>query len=150
MNYAPCGTAAQLRSAQALFDNAAPIDAPDDEISEADAPGLAAELIRSTPAAWSRWLQIECDADRATLCPFMLARVLRSGSRDLCVPELLALLMTCNTADLAQVRWQLVERFDAAHREQAEADAAEMLAEQERQRRRLREEAADRMPELWA
>jgi len=117
-----------------------------EEISEDDAPDLAADLIRSTPAVWSQWLDAECNDDRDTLCPVTLTRILRSELRGLCVPELLVLLMTCPEKDMQQVRWQLVERFDAAHKAQAAEDAADMLREQRRQQRL----AAQDWPELWS
>jgi hypothetical protein len=119
---------------------------PEDYISPEDAPTIAADLIRSTPAAWAAWLQVECAADTGPLCYVTLTRALRTGSRRLSVPELLALVACGYDADLPQVRYQLAEAFNSAHREQAEEDAAAMLAEQARQER----EAAEVEPELWA
>ena len=139
MNTSPCGTAAELRAAQAVFDNASPDEAFDDYVSENDAKSLAADLIRGTPAAWSQWLDATCNDDRTPLYAIELARVLRSGSRDLQVPELLALLMNCNDADLAQVRWQLVQHFDAANSADAEEMAADILRAQDREQREQRE-----------
>jgi hypothetical protein len=138
MNIAPCGTAAQLRSAQARHDSLAEPEAVEGEhISEADAPDLAADLIRSTPATFAAWLAKECAGATESLDWYSLTKQQHRGDR-LTVPQLLAVVV-CGFDVPARkaAHFELVQRFDAAHAEQAKQDAADMLDAQEREAREI-------------
>jgi hypothetical protein len=137
MNIAPCGTAAQLRRAQASHDARSEPEPDETHIAEADAPDLAADLIRSTPATFASWLARECAGSTESLDWYALTKQQHRGDR-LTVPQLLAVVI-CGFDVPARkaAHFELVQRFDAAHAEQAQQDAADMLDAQEREQREL-------------
>jgi hypothetical protein len=106
-------------------------------IAEEDAPELAADLIRSTPATFSAWLAKECAGSTESLDWYSLTKQQHRGDR-LTVPQLLAVVV-CGFDVPARkaAQFELVERFDAAHAEQAQQDAADMLDAQAREAREI-------------
>ena len=110
--------------------------------SEEEALDVAIDMLRSTPAVWGQWLEQETNEARGSVCWISAARAMREGSRDLTIPELLAVIACGNDRDLSQARYQLAERFDAAHYHVAAEDARDIMIAQEREDM-MRQEACE-------
>ena len=137
MNIAPCGTAAQFSRAQAAFDNRAELEPIGDTLTPDEAADRARDMLASSPALVSEWLEQQCAAVAADLDTYATGRALRDTSRTLSVPELLCLLMDGYEADLPMVRQMLRDRFNAAHSKDADAMAAAILEAQDREAREI-------------
>lgn len=108
-----------------------------DTLTPEDAADRARDMLASSPALVSEWLEQQCAAVAADLDTYATGLALRDTSRPLSVPELLCLLMDGYEADLPLVRQMLRDRFDAAHSEDADAMAAAILSAQDREQREL-------------
>jgi len=103
------------------------VQAEIDAYRAAEALEIATETLRATPSVWGQWLERETAAAIGGVCWVTAVNHMRNGTRDLTVPELLAVIACGNDSDLAQARFQLVEHFDRAHRSMAEEDARDLL-----------------------
>lgn len=111
----------------------------------------ARDQIAATPATVTGWLDAECADDCGPLDAWKLGDVLMHGARELCVPELLAVLMTCPEREAQRALYALREKFVAEMAPHIEAGARLMLAEQEAAAaQRLRHEAMEETMALAA
>lgn len=137
-------TAAALRNAQQTFDGMAPPDDADDEwLTPERAEEVALADLAATPAVVSCWLDAECTDECAPLDANALGVALLSGERALCVPELLAVLMSQPDKEALHALHALRDKFAAGVAEHVEAGARLMLAEQEADIERQMHEAMD-------
>lgn len=136
-------TAAALRNAQQTFDGMAEPEADDEWLTPEQAEEAALADLAATPAVVTCWLDAECTDDCAPLDANALGVALLSGERKLCVPELLAVLMSQPDYEALRALRQLREKFAAGMSEHVEAGARLMLAEQEADIERQMHEAMD-------
>lgn len=130
-------TQAVLRAAQQRLDDLAEPEVDDDWLTPEQAEASARDQIAATPYNWVEWLDGQCFAAIDAHSPYELDIAQRDGDRELSNAELLTLVMCGNNDAALRARSTLRERFDAAHAEQAEQDAAAMLREQELQAARM-------------
>ena len=136
-------TAAVLRQAQQRLDELSEPEPDEDTLTPDQALESAQHDVAATPYNAAVWLAEACDEATFPLDTYRLADIQSDAERDLSVPELLALILCGCDAEAQRARHELRERFDAAHRGFAEANAAAILAEQERELERMRGEAVD-------
>lgn len=140
-------TAAALRNAQQCFDGMAPEEADDEWLTPEQAEEVALKDLSETPAVVSCWLDAECTDDSAPLPAYLLGDVLMSGERELCVPELLAVLMLNPEREAMRALHLLREKFAAALSDHIDAEARRLLARQEADIERQMHDAMDEMAE---
>lgn len=98
-----------------------------------EAVDVSMDLLRSNPAVVGQWIEEQVNDHRSTVCWITAARAMRDGSRDLTVPELLAVIASGLDGDLVQARWQLMQHFEKAHIHVAGEDARDIMRAQERE-----------------
>lgn len=129
-----------IREAQALkrgqerYDAMAEREWDDAELSFDGAIGCAHEDLEATPYVVAEWLMRECDDDVAPLQAHALASTLMQGERDLCVPELLAVLMGSYDKAALRALYELRAKFERAHIDDIYAGARALLGFQRQQR----------------
>lgn len=130
-----------MRSAQARWDNMAPPDEDDDELTESQALDIAHDELDLTPGAIVAWLSEACDDHGEPLDREELQRAVSDPRHQLQPHEALTVLFSLQPPYAARALGVLQREYRRAMQHKARRRADELLAEQEAERSRREEEA---------